>query len=425
MGRAYSNLESLCRKYIEKFPGLGGRKLAAEVVKAKEDNGYSFTYLRDAFIHWKGENGEHVWESKLPSWLERFSEDFSNLSEKKVESLLRGSIDPEEIVNTDLEIRKFKSQYKDVKSKYDQLLRDYEYLDGRFNDALRIKEKPVVRPITVNETTTKGQATAIVAYSDWHVEEVVERSSVYGLNEYNPEIAKARSRRLANNTVTLLNKERQNVVIDDLVIHLGGDFLGGWIHPELEQTNAMSPIDATIFAQELLYNVLSFLINNGRLKRIVCVCSRGNHTRTSKKMQFSNEKSTNYETIIYHNLAKLFDGHIDFVVPDSDIGYYQVYDKVIRFFHGHQIKYNGGVGGITPSLNKKQANWDKTRKADYNIMGHFHTLSYPNSRTTLNGSMKGFDAFANSLGFGYEDPKQSFQLLDARRGFTVSAPIFC
>ena len=60
------------------------------------------------------------------------------------------------------------------------------------------------------------------------------------------------------------------------------------------------------------------------------------------------------------------------------------------------------------------------------MMGHYHTYMEGNTRTTLNGSLKGYDEYAASAGFPYQDPLQAFLLIDAdRRMVAQRMPIFC
>jgi len=93
---------------------------------------------------------------------------------------------------------------------------------------------------------------------------------------------------------------------------LGGDFIGGWIHPELSQTNIMSPIEEVLFAGELLTGCIETLLSKCDCA-LTIVCSRGNHARISPKMQFSNEMETSYETILYSILADKFKGRLKFL----------------------------------------------------------------------------------------------------------------
>jgi len=205
---------------------------------------------------------------------------------------------------------------------------------------------------------------------------------------------------------------------------LGGDFIGGWIHEELSQTNFLSPVEETLFAAKLLGQGIEHLLKYSDCP-ITIICSRGNHARTTKKMQFANEVGTSYETLLYSILSERFKEKITFYIEESGIGYVNIYDFKIRYYHGHQIKYLGGVGGMTIPLNKWQQKQDQTTRADFNLMGHFHQLSYPNSTTILNGSLKGYDAYCVNLGLPFEPPQQAFVILDSKYGLTGRFPIRC
>lgn len=359
----------------------------------------------------------------LPEFFRKpeYYEFLKNAKESEIKRLL--AYEP---VDLDIVERKYKAKLEDTKNKYNSLLKRFENVDKQYNDLLLLSEQEIsyskIKPVRAE---SKHEATVKVTWSDWHVDEVVNPRTVNGLNKYNPEIAKKRSQLCAINTVKLVEKERRDVKINTLVLHLAGDNIGGWIHDELEQTNSMSPIDATIFATELLGNSIEYVIEKGKFKRVVIICNWGNHGRTTKKMHISNQGATNYEKIIYHNLKARFGNKIEFIIEDSTIVYYKIYDLMGRFFHGHQIKYGGGIGGLAIPLIKKIAFWDKTIKADFNSLGHFHTLGYFQNETTVNASLKGFDPFAQEIGASFEPPKQSFQLIDSKYGITIKAPILC
>lgn len=334
---------------------------------------------------------------------------------------------PQFFLEKDKEIRREKARYKDLFSKYSHLLGEYEELDKMFSDSLLIEKNISPLPVKVTETGDDHEATAIAIFSDWHCGEVVRKEQVYGMNEYNPGVAKCRADTLAVNFIKLVEKERKSIPIKNAIIHLGGDFIGGYIHPELEQTNSMTPVQETQFASELLISVLDYILKNGCFDRVILLMSVGNHGRTTKKMQFANLVETSYETLIYDNIAKAFrnDERVEINFPESGIGYQEVYGKTIRFYHGHQCRFQFGIGGISVSLNRLQMRWDKSNQADLNLMGHFHNFGTPNNHTIMNGSLKGWESFSAEKGFEYQPPTQAFCLLDSKYGRTVTCPIFC
>lgn len=316
---------------------------------------------------------------------------------------------------------------KDYQRRLQELLYRHTELEKKFDDALALKQfTDVVIPTVKLSDKVKNQAVPIIQYSDWHVEERIERSTTGGLNEFNPDIAKRRTVTLAENTLKLLKKERQDVTINELVICLGGDFINNYLHDHDVQMNFMSPIEATIFVKGLLKQTLLTIANNANVDRIILVCIRGNHGRLTRRMQSSNDYKMNHEAMLYHMLKQeLTDQVFEWYIPESELGYLNVLGKNIRCFHGHQVNYMGGVGDLTVPINKLIMKWDMTNKADFNLIHHFHRLWMPTSNTSLNGSLCGWNSYAQSIGAKYEPPLQSFQLLDSKRNFTTRMPIFC
>ncbi|MDE2106572.1 MAG: hypothetical protein KGL39_55670, partial [Patescibacteria group bacterium] len=79
----------------------------------------------------------------------------------------------------------------------------------------------------------------LTIWSDWHYGEVVFKSQVGGVNEFNKTIARARAKRLAETTCDLAVSHMGNarLAYPGIVVCLGGDMLGGDIHEELAKTN--------------------------------------------------------------------------------------------------------------------------------------------------------------------------------------------
>jgi hypothetical protein len=84
-----------------------------------------------------------------------------------------------------------------------------------------------------------------------------------------------------------------------------------------------------------------------------------------------------------------------------------------------------GWAGITIPLNKAIAQWDKAVRADLTLFGHFHQLI--NGGNFLgNGSLIGYNTFAQAIKASYEEARQMFFLVHARGGgeLSVTAPIW-
>lgn len=335
--------------------------------------------------------------------------------------------EPVNVIHADRTKMRLESQVKDLDDKYKEALRQIEETETRFENLLAIKEPISPVKIEADPSNDKGEAVAIVQASDWHVEESVEPATVNWLNKYNLDIAKRRAENYFRNTLKLVRKERQDVTIDTLVLHLAGDTISNYLHPELEESNNLSPIEAIRFVKELFVGGLRLWRDDGGFKKIQVVTSYGNHGRLTHKPRFSTGHKNNLEWLAYHDLSTIFqdDPVIQFQVEDGYFNYLQVYDKLLRFHHGDAIKYGGGIGGLSIPLTKAVHRANQQRKADADFIGHFHQLM-PYSRVNkfiVNGSLIGFNAYALRIGASPEEPLQSFHLVDAKRGFTISAPV--
>ena len=271
-----------------------------------------------------------------------------------------------------------------------------------------------------------GVRYAIALFSDAHIEETVEPASVLGKNEYNVEIAETRIKNYFNNLATCINKDH----VDELIFASLGDTISGYIHDELAQTNGLTPSEATIKAQSLIYCGLDFLCKNTNLNSIKFIGIVGNHSRTTKKIQHSNGYKLSYEWIMYQNIKNMCEITglpVEFNIPESEMAVADMPDgNRFVFVHGYQIKSGGSgtVCGIYPALNRLAMKWDRTFNQDKIYLGHFHTcVSIPNA--TVNGSIIGFNSFALSNGFAYEEPAQMYEVYDSERGLLLTRKIYC
>jgi hypothetical protein len=271
-----------------------------------------------------------------------------------------------------------------------------------------------------------GVRYAVALFSDAHIEETVSPASVLGKNEYNVSIAETRIKNYFNNLASCINKDH----VEELIFASLGDTISGFIHDELTQTNELTPSEATIKAQSLIYCGLDFLCKNTSLNSIKFIGIVGNHSRTTKKVQHSNGYKMSYERIMYQNIKSMCEITglpVEFNIPESEMAVVDMPDgKRFVFVHGYQIKSGGSgtVCGIYPALNRLAMKWDRTFNQDKIYLGHFHTcVSIPNA--VVNGSIIGFNAFALSNGFPYEEPAQMYEVYDTERGLLLTRKIYC
>jgi hypothetical protein len=269
------------------------------------------------------------------------------------------------------------------------------------------------------------EAALLVCASDWHVEEYVDPAKIGGVNAYDLAIAERSAQRFFNAVVWLLDHHHGHFAVRDLVLWLGGDLIGGYIHDELVETNQLAPLPATRFAHELIASGIRMLLAETSLERIVVPCSYGNHGRTTVKPRVSSGAENSYEQHLYHALASDFadEPRVVFHVARGPLLYLDVYDWTVRFTHGDAVKYSGGVGGISIPINKAIAGWDTTRRAHLTVMGHWHQYLSA-QRALVNGSLIGHAPFSDWIKAQHEPARQAACLIDRRRGVCMSTPIW-
>lgn len=265
----------------------------------------------------------------------------------------------------------------------------------------------------------RADSTCIANFSDWHCDEPVDKDAVHGVNEYNLDIAKSRAEHAFKHALKLTDKEAHDARVRTLVVNLLGDFFSNWIHEELIANTLLAPGDAMLFVRGLLVSGIEFLLRESEYE-LEFNCVPGNHGRMTDKMHHGDPGGTSLETVMYATIADYFRGEkrVRFHNPGHAMVYRTYFEKfVVRLIHGYEIGYSGGVGGVTIPLNKAMAQWDILKRADLTIYGHFHQYN-PGPRSLGNGSLIGYNTFAQLIKAAYEEAQQSLVVVHARNGGT-------
>lgn len=309
--------------------------------------------------------------------------------------------------------------------KYKEALKTIAELEREVNAYQVLSEAPHKRVIR-KQRIRKGasRATVISFASDWHVAEIVKPSTVQYLNKYNPDIAERRAKNYWRKLVDMTNRQRHDTTIETLCLVLAGDFITGHIHSELAELTAMAPLEELVFAQSLLDAGIRYVKEHGDFKRIVVICKDGNHGRMGydgSKTRHATRAGHSLEWAMYQTLAKLHPD-LEWVIDESYLTYYDIYGYTIRTHHGDMVRYNGGVGGLEVPMKRAYMQWNLTKHADINIMGHWHT--YLPGYNTVNGSLIGYNAYAAQVvRANHQPPLQAFIVLDQDKGITTHAPL--
>lgn len=334
--------------------------------------------------------------------------------------------DINEVVEEKGELYKQSKKRKFVEKENRALYEQLEKTRRELNAILKLQSESHTHKIQPRKSSGSSEAVAIALLSDTHYEEEVKPDTVGGRNRYNLDIAKVRNDEFFERVVRMIRKERQDIRIDKLVLGILGDLITGNIHDSVSMDSCLlAPIDACIFAQEMIESGIRFILENEPKLEVVVVCKFGNHSRTTKFVHINNEGGYATEKLIYANLASRFkeEKRVTFIVEDSYLTHIDIMGRMVRFHHGHFVRYAGGVGGLTIPLNKAIDGWnDDHLHTAFDCLGHFHNY-HPMGRFVVNGSMIGYNSFAVSLKVKFQPALQAFFLVDRKRGKTVHIPI--
>lgn len=321
------------------------------------------------------------------------------------------------------------SLYKKREKEYQQEIDRLEEMVAIAADLNRDTEKYNRIKIKTREKGAVREGTAVLLYSDIHPEEVITPDTVSGLNEFNPEIARERILKLIEGTRWTLETARAShgragYKIRDFVLALLGDLISNTIHPDLAESVAMGPADAVNFVMDLIQMVIDALLEDKHLETIYVPACLGNHDRMTPKNRHQTKAQNSLATIVYAFLRRLYrdEPRVQFDIARGNMVYSEIYGKTIRWTHGDDIRYNGGVGGLTIPMNKAIDAWNKSIYAHLTCSGHFHTILNM-TNCVVNGSIIGYSAFAQAIKAVFEPAAQAMFILDPERGKRFFTPV--
>ena len=267
--------------------------------------------------------------------------------------------------------------------------------------------------------------------SDLHWGEVVNPDEVSGLNKYDRSIAKARLKSTIESTIDLCTNHMVNPKYPGIVLCLGGDMISGHIHEELTETNDGTNIEHVLE----LFDHLTWAIDSlaDVFGKVFVPCAFGNHGRMFRQYRHKQAAATSFDWMLYTMLEKHYtnakDKRVQFQINYGFDSYYKIYDVNYLLTHGDRLGVKGGsgvvgmLGPISRGVAKVKAEYATHKKPiDYVIMGHWHQyLSLKG--IIVNGSLKGYDEYAMSNRFSYEEPRQALWFTHPKYGITFQLPV--
>jgi len=347
----------------------------------------------------------------------------------KISDVVKKSKPISEKAKVDIELQKLRDKQDGKEIRISALQEKVITLEKELNALASYKELTVqASAIQPKLSIGASESAAVVVWSDHHCEEEITAGQVSGKNEFNLEVYDRRFSQLVHGTLSWLNIEQQKTSIKTLVIALLGDYFSNNIHEDLAEANLLPPMDAAYLAQSHLIGGINYLLEHTpKDLELLIVCHSGNHARTTKKQRIATEAGNSLEHYMYYVMRDHYKDNprVKFQIATGYHSYVTFFGGyVIRFHHGHQINYQGGVGGITIPVNKAIAQWNKARVANLDVFGHFHT-KFDGGNFICNGSLIGYNAYAVSIKASFEKPSQTIFLVNKKfMEKTMTAPIF-
>jgi hypothetical protein len=273
----------------------------------------------------------------------------------------------------------------------------------------------------------------ITIWSDLHYGETISKAETNGLNEFDKNIAKKRLFRLYDTTSDLAfnHMGKANTKYPGIIVCLGGDMIGGYIHEELMATNDRTPQQAV----NDLTDLLAAGIDNMATKfgKVYVPCVVGNHGRTSHKPRMKGRVFTNYDWSIYCNLEREFkkEKHIKFDVSNTPDVHFNSYGMRYMLTHGDSLGVKGGdgiIGAIGPIMRGSIKVGTQQAKIgmdfDVLVICHWHQMLWLPS-VIVNNALKGSDEYAMvQLRAPYSRPSQALWFNHPEHGITARWEIF-
>jgi len=284
------------------------------------------------------------------------------------------------------------------------------------SDTLDLK---TIDPVKVaSNSPKKSEQTILIALSDWHIGETVKAETVNYVNSFDYSVARERLRVLFSSIYDRIVSLSKSHNPKQILLWLGGDLMGGYIHEELMEENCLSPEEEANVARDILVEALEGLATLGFPIKVIC--NWGNHGRTTSHKKFSTAAANNNEWLLYKNVESIISRSsisdlVDWHTSKSYYAFADVYGYRMRFHHGDNIKISPSSNFVSSATKKLKA-LDDVMASDFDVFGHFHSLTF-NRRFLCNGSVIGPNGFSHNLGFPNEAPKQAMMLIDSQYGF--------
>lgn len=286
----------------------------------------------------------------------------------------------------------------------------------------------------------KGPGTPFLFLSDLHMNERVASEQIHGVNDFSPAIAKRRLEECFETAVDLARNHMVNpAYVDGIVVPVGGDLfdvLQGRLH-RAERLSEPRGVEAAEFVANVLEPGFRLLAD--AFGHVYSPWVRGNHGRLDAKMSFHDQAAMNLDRAVYSILEGRLrhDRRFQFEFAPGPRLVFSVYpgtehEHRYLLLHGDEASGMPRIGDAEAGFVNTVARGVKRLRSlhmqlglpfDTALVGHFHQYGELPGCIT-NGSLPGFNEFANGRAFAFDPPRQAFWFHHPKYGITCRWPIY-
>lgn len=266
--------------------------------------------------------------------------------------------------------------------------------------------------------------------SDIHMGEVIKGGEILGINEFNPDICRARLRRYFSAACSIGERWASDTDCQGVLLALGGDLVSGDIHEELRMTNALTSHEQVqAVVEEVVAGILELKQTFGKVH---AVGVPGNHGRSTVKPTAKMYSRLSYDMLCVAMIHRHFlnDPEVTFQASEAKDQIVPIFGRSVFVTHGDKIGTKGGMGFAGPLLpivrgtKKIEAQQASIgRRPDLILHGHYHLSANPGNGVLSNGSVPGYSEFADDLRAVVEPPQQWIFLLQQKWGLRERLPV--
>ena len=252
-------------------------------------------------------------------------------------------------------------------------------------------------------------ATVVAILSDCHFDEQVRPEDVAGVNAYDRIVATHRLRSWCDQ-LARLPQDGPSADVDGLVLMIAGDLTAGLIDTLHLVDSDDTVLGSMLYWSEQIAAAVTLLADSyGKVHVPVVI---GNHGRLSarKRQHLAAADNTDFYVgkLVRRFLAD--DKRVTWQIDEATDAEFMVYQHRHVVTHGDQFNGGSGIGGIIPPVSRgyhrKAARQAQIgRPIDHLWMGHFHQVVF-GPGWTINGSLKGADAYSMANNWPIEAPQQ-------------------